>query len=364
MANAAGRAFYRYKFTRRDGVIMTFTLAAAALIVMGGAMGAYSYNYFLPVNDVSGREYCFQNSFNFLLRGSGSTGYKGGEIIMGLKINNLWFRYPQAGEPCLKNINISIDKGEIVLITGKSGSGKTTLLRNLKPSVTPNGLISGSIECDFTDDIDSSTGFVFQRPEDQAVREYVWQELAFALESKGMDSETIRKRTAETASFFGIEGLFGRKISELSGGQQQTVALASVMADMPDILILDEPCSMLDPVSAVNFAENLKRINAEFGTTIILSAHDLGDFIPLCDKLCVMDGGEVKYYGKPAETVAQMRDDKSPALRDMPCQCYVSAALGKRDPSLTVSSGRRFLESYALEKQAVSGYKKGASAGG
>lgn len=268
-----------------------------------------------------------------------------------LKIENLWFKYPQADEPCLKDVSISIARGEIVLVAGESGSGKTTLLRSIKPSVTPNGFVSGLVSCDFLDDIDSSSGFVFQRPEDQTVREYVWQELAFVLESKGIDSGKTRKKTAETASFFGIEGLFGRKMSELSGGQQQTVALASIMADMPELLILDEPCSMLDPVSAMNFAEELRRICNSFGTTILVSAHNLGDFISLCDKLCIMDRGIVRYYGAPSEVICRMRDEKSPMLRDMPCQCYVSAALGKSEPSLTVSSGRRFLVSYALKNR-------------
>ena len=123
-------------------------------------------------------------------------------------------------------------------------------------------------------------GFVQQSPENQIVTDKVWHELAFGLESLGEDTPTIRRRVAEMASFFGIEGWFHKDVTELSGGQKQLLNLASVMAMQPDVLILDEPTSQLDPIAASDFLAVLGKINRELGTTIVLTEHRLGRSLP------------------------------------------------------------------------------------
>ncbi|MBP3383830.1 MAG: ABC transporter ATP-binding protein, partial [Firmicutes bacterium] len=201
------------------------------------------------------------------------------------EIKNLSFAYPTAeGRNSLDDVNITINKGEYVTVCGKSGSGKTTLLRHLKSVLTPHGKRKGEIlfEGRKIEDIDlreqsARIGYVMQNPDNQIVTDKVWHELAFGLESLGMDQKTIRLRVAEMASYFGIQGWFHRNVSELSGGQKQLLNLASIMAMQPDVLILDEPTSQLDPIAASDFLNTVKKINQELRTTVIITEHRLED---------------------------------------------------------------------------------------
>ena len=167
-------------------------------------------------------------------------------------IKNLSFRYPETGIDVLKDITFSVNEGEFITVCGPSGCGKSTLLRHLKPDLSPHGVLSGEIlfeEKPISDlshrEQSSKIGFVMQSPENQIVTDKVWHELAFGLESLGYDNNTIRKRVAETASFFGIQNYFEKSVLELSGGQKQILNLASIMAMQPSVLILDEPTSQL-----------------------------------------------------------------------------------------------------------------------
>ena len=188
------------------------------------------------------------------------------------KIEDLNFSYPSAnGKRSLINIDLTIEKGQYVTVCGKSGSGKTTLLKHLKSVLTPHGQRTGKVYFDGRDleDIDlreqsSRIGYVMQNPDNQIVTDKVWHELAFGLESLGLDQKTIRLRVAEMASYFGIQGWFHKNVSELSGGQKQLLNLASIMAMQPDVLILDEPTSQLDPIAAADFLNTVKKINLEF----------------------------------------------------------------------------------------------------
>ena len=174
------------------------------------------------------------------------------------EIKNLCFSYPAArGNESLNNVCLSIEKGEYVVLCGKSGSGKTTLLRHLKPVLSPHGKKSGSIffngvpmEAVSQQDQAAKIGYVMQNPDDQIVTDKVWHELAFGLESLGCDQKTMRARVAEMACYFGIQDWFHRDVVNLSGGQKQLLNLASIMAMQPEVLILDEPTSQLDPIAA------------------------------------------------------------------------------------------------------------------
>jgi len=241
------------------------------------------------------------------------------------KIENLAFTYPNRDVPALHNINLSIKQGEFVTLCGHSGSGKTTLLRQLKSSTAPHGLKSGTIyfegmPLDKLPDRDavSKIGFVFQSPENQIVTDKVWHELAFGLESFGLKTSEIRLRVAEMASFFGIQSWFHKPVTELSGGQKQILALASIMALQPSALILDEPTSQLDPIAAGEFIATLGKINRELGVTIILTEHRLEESFPLSNRAIVMDNGKIIADDTPCKVGLKLREYGSGMFFAMP----------------------------------------------
>ena len=207
-------------------------------------------------------------------------------------IRDLTFSYPGAKRPTLSGVNLTIEKGEYVVLCGKSGSGKTSLLRHLKSVLTPYGNRSGQVIFDGTPlqqvsqyDQSRKIGFVMQNPDEQLVTDKVWHELAFGLENLGVHQNTIRLRVAEMASYFGLQDWFDREVATLSGGQKQLLNLASIMAMQPQVLILDEPTSQLDPIAASDFLNTVRKINIELGTTIIITEHRLEDIYHSADRV-------------------------------------------------------------------------------
>lgn len=269
-----------------------------------------------------------------------------------LALSNLSFSYPDSGKRALDSVSLSVERGEFIAVCGCSGSGKSTLLRLLKPQLAPLGEREGEIfyagrNLDELSERESAEqiGFIAQRPEEQIVTDKVWHELAFALESLGMPREKMRRRAAEMAAYFGIEDWFDRDVCELSGGQKQLLNLASVMAASPQILLLDEPTSQLDPIAASEFITTLSKLKNELSLTIIIIEHRLEEIIPLADKLLVLDEGRVLQYGRTRQTAAQLRD--YPALLEaMPAAVRLHAMLGSEAPCpLTVGEGRALVES-------------------
>ena len=171
-----------------------------------------------------------------------------------VRLEHYGFTYPQQTRPALSDVELTIRDGEFWVLCGTSGCGKTTLLRQLKPSLRPHGAVQGCVWFDGQplEQLPprrqaADIGFVLQSPEEQTVTDKVWHELAFGLESLGYDTPAIRRRVAEMASFFGIQDWFHRRVDELSGGQKQLLALASVMVMQPRLLILDEPTASWIP---------------------------------------------------------------------------------------------------------------------
>ena len=195
------------------------------------------------------------------------------------RIEQLTFQYPGRKEPALQGIDLTVEAGEFLVLFGASGCGKTTLLRHLKPELMPHGLRKGQVRMDGAvleaGESAGRIGFVLQDPENGIVCDKVWHELVFGLESLGMDQSDMRARAAETASFFGMEEWFYRDVNTLSGGQKQILCLASAMILQPEVLVLDEPTSRLDPIASEEFLGALKKVHQELGTTIILSEHRL-----------------------------------------------------------------------------------------
>ena len=226
-----------------------------------------------------------------------------------LSCENVAFKYNESMDYALSDCTFSVKKGEKVMLCGASGSGKSTLLRLLKRELSPRGELSGDITLMGKDRSELShresaekIGFVMQNPDSQTVCDKVSAELAFGLESFGVKSGEIQSRVGEMAAFFGIEPLYDRDISTLSGGQKQLVALCSVMVTDPDILLLDEPTAQLDPVAARELLGILDRLNKEMGVTIIIAEHDPEELFDSCDKILYLAKGKTEFFGTPALT--------------------------------------------------------------
>lgn len=275
-----------------------------------------------------------------------------------INIKNLTFTYPNRQQPVFKNISLSVNTGEFVVLCGPSGCGKTTLLRQLKPMLAPHGRLSGSIEFEgmALENINqrdgaSKIGFVMQNPENQIVTDKVWHELAFGLENLGFDTPTIRLRVAEMASFFGIQNWFHKNVSELSGGQKQLLALASVMALQPSLLILDEPTSQLDPIAAADFLGTVGKINRELGVTVILTEHRLEEALPLASRTVVMDKGSILFEGDPGNVGEALLREGHRMFSAMPVPMRIWAGVGSgMECPVTVRDGRRWLSKMEIKK--------------
>lgn len=276
------------------------------------------------------------------------------------EIKDLSFSYPSARERlALDHVTFNIEKGEYITVCGKSGSGKTTLLKHLKTVLAPHGKMSGQIVFEGKPlsevglrEQSGKIGYVMQNPDNQIVTDKVWHELAFGLESLGMDQKTIRLRVAEMASYFGIQGWFHRDVAELSGGQKQLLNLASIMAMQPTVLILDEPTSQLDPIAAADFLNTVRKINLELGTTVIITEHRLEDIFHASDRVVVMDEGAVVAIDEPGKIGEFLKKDNNEMFAAMPSpvQIYYGVENDLGCP-LTVREGRNWLTQLFAEKE-------------
>ncbi len=236
-----------------------------------------------------------------------------GMMRMGIiEVRNLTFKYANSDKPSLYNINLSIDKGEFLLITGPTGCGKTTLCKCL------NGLIPNSYNGDFNGEviidglstkehpvheIAQHVGLVFQDPENELFCTSVEKEIAFGPENLGLSREEIRRRVEEAMAMVGISHLRERSPYELSGGEQQKVAIAALLAMKPKILVLDEPTSNLDPFSAYSILNLLFNLKKEYEMTIILIEHRLDMVAKIVDRCVIMNEGRIIAIGPPEEVL-------------------------------------------------------------
>lgn len=236
---------------------------------------------------------------------------EGRTVMALLRFEAVSFAYPDAKTRALNQVSFSMEAGEYLVVCGESGCGKTTLLRLVKPEMTPSGAREGKIYYKGTllDNLDRDTsalhiGFVQQNPDNQIVTDYVWHELAFGLENMALPTGTIRRRVSEMASFFGMEDWFHKKTCELSGGQKQMLNLASILAMNPELLVLDEPTSMLDPLAAANLLQMIRRINRELGIAVLLCEHRLEEVFQTADQVLLMKKGKILWKDTP-QTIAR-----------------------------------------------------------
>ncbi|MBQ0133842.1 MAG: ATP-binding cassette domain-containing protein, partial [Clostridiales bacterium] len=270
-----------------------------------------------------------------------------------LAVRDLSFSYPTCSEPTLKHLSFSVEAGDYTVICGPTGSGKSTLLRMLKRELTPLGELEGSVaymgkELQELDALTAAAqiGFVMQRPEQQLVTDKVWHELAFGLENMGLPQAAIRRRVSEMAAYFDMEDWFDKRVDELSGGQKQLLNLAAVMVMQPQVLILDEPTSQLDPIASADFLETVGRLNRETGVTVLLVEHQLESVVPRCDKLMVMEKGRIRYYDEPRRVCEQLREFPA-MLEAMPAAVRLFNSFPpKGECPLNVREGRRWVEEH------------------
>lgn len=237
------------------------------------------------------------------------------------KIENLKFKFPEASEWALQDVNLTVKEGEFLVICGPSGCGKTTLLRLLKNELAPVGTRKGEIyykNVDLTDwnkkTLIEEIGFVSQDPENQIVMDEVMQEIVFGLENLGYSNFEMRKRVAEMVHFFGMEDLLELKPSELSGGQKQMLNLLSTLLLKPKVLLLDEPTSQLDPIAARELLTTLERLNEEMGITIILVEHRLEQLFSTADRILFMQEGAISYEGTSRQVIEELYEQENRQL--------------------------------------------------
>jgi energy-coupling factor transport system ATP-binding protein len=222
--------------------------------------------------------------------------------------------YAGAPAPSLRDVTLEIPEGELVLVVGPTGSGKSTLLRTINGLVPhfSGGTLSGRVTVDGLDtarhrprDLATVVGLVEQDPSATFVTDVVEDEVAYGMETMGLDPTAIRRRVEETLDLFGLTPLRGRPLGALSGGQQQRAAIAALFAAGPRVLVLDEPTSALDPVAAEEVLASLHRIVHDLGVTVVLAEHRLERVVHHADRVVLVDGGRTSELLDPADAMLQ-----------------------------------------------------------
>jgi energy-coupling factor transport system ATP-binding protein len=266
-----------------------------------------------------------------------------------VSIDHLSFAYAGTAKPILREITLTIAPGEMVLLTGPSGCGKSTLalaLAGLIPTRI-SGELRGGIFLDGTNisrlnihEISQRVGIVFQNPDNQLVQLSVEEEVAFGPENLALPPEEIEKRIGEALTATGMLAMRNEQIYALSGGQKQRVAIAATLAMRPQVLVLDEPTSDLDPVGAQEVLSVLSDLNTQYGITIILIEHKIDEVISWVHRVLLMDDGAVALDAPPATAFAQLQlwQEKGVSVPQMAQVAHGLPEVFAGDTPLTVDS--------------------------
>ncbi len=234
---------------------------------------------------------------------------------------NLEFKYDDEGSFIFEGLNLSFEQGEMTAVLGHNGCGKSTFAKQLNAILLPSG---GKVYVDGIDtgdeeklfDVRQRVGMVFQNPDNQIVATIVEEDVAFALENLGVEPEEIRRRVDEALQAVGMYKYRLHAPHQLSGGQKQRVAIAGIIAMRPKCIVLDEPTAMLDPKGRAQVMKTIKKLNEEFGITIILITHYMEEAAQ-CRRVIVMDKGNVLMDDCPKEVFSHVEELKAVGL-DVP----------------------------------------------
>ncbi|MDR9372322.1 ATP-binding cassette domain-containing protein, partial [Conexibacter sp. JD483] len=268
-----------------------------------------------------------------------------------LRFDRFTYRYPGAPGPALTELSLEVGEGEFVLLAGRSGGGKSTLLRagcGLVPHFH-GGAVAGELTVAGLDvrdhgpgELAAVVGTLFQDPETQVVMGTVRSELAFPLENRGESRAAVARGVEEAALALGIAHLLERPTHELSGGELQRVALGAALAGRPRLVLLDEPTSQLDPVAGDELIGLLRRLNEEWGTTVVLAEHRLERCLTAADRVLALAGGILACDAEPGAFLAWAAES-APALQTPGASLLARAGL--RPPPVGVKAARATLRS-------------------
>lgn len=265
-----------------------------------------------------------------------------------IRLENVFYEYPRADQPpllALRGVSLTVSPGEFVAVIGHNGSGKSTMAKLMNGLYLPT---EGSVTVkgmDTADDanlwpIRQSAGMVFQNPDNQMVATIVEEDVAFGPENLGLAPKLIRKRVDEALRAVGMAEKAQSAPHMLSGGQKQRIAIAGIIAMQPEIIILDEPTAMLDPVGRAEVMDTVVKLNREQGITVVHITHFMEEAVN-ADRVVVMEGGRILMQGRPREIFRQVARIKELGL-DVPKMTELSYLLRQRGvkvPDDTVTVG-------------------------
>lgn len=266
-----------------------------------------------------------------------------------IEIENLSFRYSEESKYVIKNLSLSVDKGDFLCVLGENGSGKSTLSRLINGLLTPT---EGDVKVfglsvkdkNFVKEIRKKVGIVFQNPDNQMIATIVEDDVAFAPENLGYSPSEIEERINFALDSVNMQKFRYSAGQRLSGGQKQRVAIAGVLAVKPDVLILDESTSMLDPLGREEVLNVVKKLNQD-GITVISITHYMDEVVN-ANKVAVLSDGEIVMQGTPSEIFKHGKELKSYGL-DIPRATYIANAL--KENGLAISNEILTKESLAEE---------------
>ena len=271
-----------------------------------------------------------------------------------LSLDRVTYTYPHAGRPALDGVSLTVGQGEFVVLAGPSGGGKSTVLR-AGAGLVPHfhgGELAGRVEAVGLDTrehgpgaLGGRVGSLFQDPETQVVMGTVRAEIAFGLENRGESPDAVARGVEEAALALGVGELLERPTHELSGGELQRVALAAALAGRPELVLLDEPTSQLDPVAGDELIGLLRRLNEEWGTSVVLAEHRLERCLAAADRVVVLDGGRVACDAPPRDFLAWAASS-APALATPSARLLAGAGL--RPLPVGVKEARATLRAHGL----------------
>ena len=274
-----------------------------------------------------------------------------------IRIEQLSFTYPSRTGPTLRDVDLSVEAGEFVLLTGPTGCGKTTLLKCLN-GIIPHesaGSMAGTVMVNGVDsrsvshaELCEQVGLVFQNPDDQLFASVVEDEVAFGLENLCKDRDEIEAGIREALEWVGLADLRDASPANLSGGQKQRVAIAAMCAMHPSILALDEPISQLDPRGSQEVLQVLRGLNREHGITVILIEHRIHDVAELCDRIVIMDEGRIALDRPIAGAFDDIRPFLDLGLR-VPEPVSICVSLGLPDRPLSARGAAEAIRAASID---------------